>query len=118
MITIDDKVIGRHLCAARKNLKLTQEQVASRLDVSTSYYARLERGSNRINLEKLLELSVILQTPVADFLSNCCEEYTWDGHTRLSTDRENLARLGDMASPELLRLMCVLCEALYKECNQ
>ena len=40
------KTIGTAARQARKNLQLTQEDVAERIDVSVEFYARIERGTS------------------------------------------------------------------------
>lgn len=60
-VTIKDNVIGNHIKAARKKSGLTQANVADELDVSISYYSRIECGEVRINLERLLEICVLLK---------------------------------------------------------
>lgn len=40
------KMIGTAARQARKNLQLTQEDVAERIDVSVEFYARIERGTS------------------------------------------------------------------------
>lgn len=48
------KAIGNHLRTARKQLKLTQTEVAQRSFVSANYYGRIERGIARPSIDTLI----------------------------------------------------------------
>lgn len=55
----DLKKIGSRIKLARKEKKLTQEQLADLLDVSSFYISKLENGKEKISLARLIELSSI-----------------------------------------------------------
>ena len=67
-MSVSYKVIGRHIQEARKQAKLTQRAVAEKLNMSDTYYGKIERGECRVNLERLAQISVLLHTPLED----CC----------------------------------------------
>lgn len=67
------KVIGRHIQEARKQAKLTQRAVAEKLNMSDTYYGKIERGECRTNLERLAQISVLLNVPLEDLISGCME---------------------------------------------
>jgi transcriptional regulator with XRE-family HTH domain len=46
--------IGDRLRERRKELHLTQSQVAVLLEMSLTFYGGIERGNNRISLEKII----------------------------------------------------------------
>lgn len=48
------KMMGERLRDYRKKLNYTQEQVAELLDMSLTYYGKVERGINGLSIEKLL----------------------------------------------------------------
>ena len=58
--TIDYRKIGVHLKDARKANSLSQAQVAASLHISVCAYGNLERGSQRINLTRLIQLCELL----------------------------------------------------------
>ena len=58
--TIDYRKIGVHLKEARKANSLSQAQVAASLRISVCAYGNLERGSQRINLTRLIQLCELL----------------------------------------------------------
>lgn len=52
--------IGERICTKRKQLGLTQEQVADRMDVSIQMVSNLERGNKAIKIDNLIKISEIL----------------------------------------------------------
>lgn len=53
-------LIGSNLQRCRGRAKLTQEQVAEQVGISTSFYANLERGSRSMSIPVLLALAEVL----------------------------------------------------------
>lgn len=62
MKTEDLKEIGIRIVERRKELKLTQEQVAERMNVSIQMISNIERGNKAIKIDNLLKLCNILKT--------------------------------------------------------
>ncbi len=58
----DLKNIGIRIVKRRKELHLTQEQIAERMNVSIQMVSNLERGNKAIKIDNLLKLCDILQT--------------------------------------------------------
>ena len=54
------KGIGDRICTKRKQLGLTQEQVADKMDVSIQMISNLERGNKAIKIDNLIKISEIL----------------------------------------------------------
>lgn len=67
MKTEDLKEIGIRIVERRKELKLTQEQVAERMNVSIQMISNIERGNKAIKIDNLLKLCNILKTS-ADYI--------------------------------------------------
>lgn len=61
-------LIGMRLKQARMDKKITQEQLAEKLDVSVAYVSRIERGSTTINLKRLSEICAILDVSEGEIL--------------------------------------------------
>lgn len=59
-MAIDYSLIGERLKKARLSKKLTQEQLAEKMEVSVAFLSRVERGSSHINLNRLTEICSIL----------------------------------------------------------
>lgn len=54
---MDYEALGRRVRQQRKLLKMTQEELASAAEVSTSYIGHIERGLKRCSLETLIGIS-------------------------------------------------------------
>ncbi|MDC0802637.1 helix-turn-helix transcriptional regulator [Clostridium paraputrificum] len=61
------KLLGKKIREERLKLNLTQEQLAEKVDISTSYVGQIERGERNISLDTLVNLSNTLGVTI-DFL--------------------------------------------------
>ena len=59
-MAIDYNVIGSRIKKARLAKRLTQEELAEKIDVSVAFLSRVERGSSHINLKRLNQLCLLL----------------------------------------------------------
>lgn len=50
-MSVDYKMIGKRIKSSRKQLKMTQEELAEKLDISSSFESRMERGATKISLK-------------------------------------------------------------------
>ena len=62
------KTIGANLQKARKARRYTQEEVAKKVDVSTNYYATLERGEATASIETYYSIFAVLGVKASDIL--------------------------------------------------
>ena len=60
------KIIGSNLQKARKAWCYTQEEVATKVNVSTNYYATLERGEATAAIETYYAIFVVLKIKASD----------------------------------------------------
>ena len=67
---LDYKAIGRRIAFYRKKANITQGVLAEKLDISDGYISQIERGSAKISLTRLDEISEILQVDIACLLSD------------------------------------------------
>ena len=71
---------GRRLASIRQNSKLSQSQIAQKLNIEQSTYAGYEKGVRKIPLEIIVQLSKILNiSPTVLILgdeANIVKEYT------------------------------------------
>lgn len=71
---------GRRLASIRQNSKLSQSQIAQKLNIAQSTYAGYEKGVRKIPLEIIVQLSKILNiSPTVLILgdeTNIVKEYT------------------------------------------
>lgn len=81
-MAVDFKLIGERIKKKRKQMSLTQEQLAEKLDVTVGYVSQCERGISKINLEKLSEISEILNCDLSYFVTGS----TIDGENYLTNE--------------------------------
>ena len=60
---------GKRLYELRKREGLTQEQLASKANISVDFLSLMERGKNSPSFETLEKLSKALDIPIKDFFS-------------------------------------------------
>jgi len=54
---LDYKAIGKRIKIARMQTELTQEQLASRVNVSPSHMSNIETGTTRVSLTTIVNLA-------------------------------------------------------------
>lgn len=59
-MALDYSIIGGRIRKSRIKKKLTQENLAEKLNVSVAFISRIERGTTHINLKRLSEICAIL----------------------------------------------------------
>ena len=59
-----NKICGNNLRERRKELVLTQAELAARLGISISFYANVERGNRFVSLEVFYRLSQTLNVSI------------------------------------------------------
>lgn len=59
-IMINYKLIGQRIRKARLRNSLTQETLAEKIKVSTEYFSKIECGKVKVNLQRLAQISNIL----------------------------------------------------------
>ena len=62
---MDLQQLGKNISALRRQLKLTQEDVAFELDISVPALSRIEQGKSDISFNRLLQIAQILKVPVS-----------------------------------------------------
>lgn len=62
-----DAVIGQRIFELRKKYRLTQSDLAAKLDVSTQQVQKYEKGDNRISLSKAVDLCRALDVSIEKF---------------------------------------------------
>lgn len=94
--------LGRRLGDLRDGLRLTQEEVAGRVGLSTSYISMLERGQRIPHLGVLVDLARVLRT---DMLALLASEST--GPDTLSRPLVGFVHEHALTSTEVDRLLTV-----------
>ncbi len=117
---IEYKVIGRHIRAARKRTHMTQEDVAAAIEMSPAHFGKVERGERPVNLQRLSQLSQILDVPLEKLVEGAA--IADDGGPilsgGLSENADFLASIESLVkgcSDDARRLMLRLCAAVADE---
>ena len=103
----DYSVIGRRIKEARTEQKMTQENLADRLDISIAFLSRVETGKAHVNLKRLTQIAEIL---------NVSPSYLLTGSNTTSKDylREDFRIILDRCSPEQQKLIYQISELISK----
>ncbi len=62
-----DLAIGKRIQQRRKEVGFTAENLAEQIGVSQQQFSRYERGATKINVAHLVNIAVILDTPISWF---------------------------------------------------
>ena len=62
------KIIGANLQKTRKERRYTQEEVAKKVDLTTNYYATLERGKATAAIETYYAIFAVLGVKASDIM--------------------------------------------------
>ena len=73
-MALDYKLMGERLKKARIKKGYTQEKLAEILDVSITYISRIETGKTHINLKRLNEICIELDTSESYILNGASNE--------------------------------------------
>lgn len=68
---LDSVKIGGFISGKRRELGMTQQQLADRLNISFQAVSKWEKGSTFPNVELLPELSAVMEVTVDELLSGC-----------------------------------------------
>lgn len=64
------ETVAERLRQIRLKKNYSQEYVASKIGLSQKAYSKIENNETRLNVETLLILSDVLETPIAEFFTN------------------------------------------------
>ena len=64
---VDYEALGRRLKSKRRAAKLSQDELAKKVQISVSYYGNIERGQRIPSIDTLVALANVLETSV-DYL--------------------------------------------------
>lgn len=67
MLFLDKNYLGKKFKEYRKKAKLTQEEIAEKIDISEKHYGQLERGCFSPSLETFFKLIEVLNIPLSEF---------------------------------------------------
>lgn len=67
---LDYKMIGKNIKKQRKNLHVTQQQMADDLFLSLSLISKLERGVKAVSMDTFQSVADYLHTSIADLIAD------------------------------------------------
>lgn len=79
---MDLQQLGKNISTLRRQLKLTQEEMAFDLDISVPSLSRIEQGKSDISFNRLLQIAQILKVPVSALV----QDDTSADFSKLSSD--------------------------------
>ncbi|THA09839.1 helix-turn-helix domain-containing protein [Rodentibacter pneumotropicus] len=65
-----DIAIGKRIQLRRKELGISAEVLAEKIGVSQQQFSRYERGATKMNVNHLVDIAIILNTPIDWFFSD------------------------------------------------
>jgi transcriptional regulator with XRE-family HTH domain len=90
VIQVDYKALGQRIRQQRKLMEMTQEELASVSDVSTSYIGHIERGIKHCSLETLVCICNALNIPPNSLLQDSLEHPPVETNIDLSPTSRSL----------------------------
>jgi transcriptional regulator with XRE-family HTH domain len=60
------RILGENIRLFRKQARLSQEKLAEKADLNTTYISDVERGVENISLDALVRIANALNVPLAD----------------------------------------------------
>jgi transcriptional regulator with XRE-family HTH domain len=79
IITFMEKVIKK-ITEIRNKMGYSYETMATELDISPSTYRKIETGETKLSVERLLQISEVLNSSVIDLLGVKSEQYNQTYH--------------------------------------
>lgn len=70
--------MGLRIKEERKKIKLTQEEVAEKLDISVKHFSEVERGLTGLSIENLIKLSDLLGVSIDYIVKGDKDKNRWD----------------------------------------
>ncbi|MBA7468330.1 hypothetical protein ES707_03573 [subsurface metagenome] len=58
------RMVGKRIREERRRLKLTQEELAEKADITANFLGHIERGTKRPTLNTLKKIADVLQIPI------------------------------------------------------
>ena len=96
--------IGARMRTRRRQIGLSQAELAERLGVSFQQVQKYERGANRIGASRLFDLSRVLDVPVSFFFDDMSDDISgWSGK---SPPAVTTTRMCSARSPGPVRSRC------------
>ncbi len=109
--------IGRRIAERRRELHLTQDELADAVGVSAQAVSRWENDWNLPDLDKISQIAEILKTSAGSLIEKSKNEYAWEIRDQMFSEEHMFTRLKTIAEIKNLRETY---RALYyaRECHK
>lgn len=87
---MSSKDIGAKIRSRRREMGLSQEQLAELLDVTYQQVQRYENGSKRLSVEKIQQIATVMVVPLDYFFGSPTTETCADGNAKYLAGDESL----------------------------
>ncbi|MBQ8087480.1 MAG: helix-turn-helix transcriptional regulator [Clostridia bacterium] len=87
---MDYKALGKRIKTRRKQLKMTQEALAGKTDVSASYIGHIERGLKHCSLDTFVCICNVLQISPEALLQESVESALLDVSEALTVEERSI----------------------------
>lgn len=87
---VSSKEIGAKIRSRRREMGLSQEQLAELLDVTYQQVQRYENGSNRLSVERIQQIAAVMIIPLDYFFGSPTTETCADGNAKYLAGDESL----------------------------
>ena len=92
--------MGERIRTKRKQLELTQEKVAEKIDIAPSYFGEIERGVNKCSLAVIVNIATVLELNLDTLIRGIDEQNTDTAileilNTIPKTDKEMFVKICD-----------------------
>ena len=110
--------LGRNIRDIRRKRRIRQSEMASRLEISLTYYSNCERGIRKISLEMLLRVCVALDVPLEMLLTGAVDSVAISSREKEETANAETEWIRDIwlaqkgCSENVRRCMKLICETL------
>lgn len=88
----DQKESGKRIAALRKEKGLTQEQLAEKINISTSTLGKIERGIQGFSIDLLIEMAIFFDIST-DYILIGCEIRNYEAAKELDSVINQLVAL-------------------------
>ncbi|MCR4961935.1 MAG: helix-turn-helix domain-containing protein [Lachnospiraceae bacterium] len=96
--------IAKNIKKYRLLNKLTQEEMAKKLNVDYQYYAQLERGKRNFTLERIMDSCSVLHVELNDIIPDVPRSEEEDNIDRAVLIGQISQKLNEVSTKELLKI--------------
>ena len=100
--------LGKNICEVRKQLNMSQIELAELADLSLTYISKIECGHKNISAYTLARITEALKVPSSEIIANACKDKTTIIRETLEDALSDLPAKKQREVVEILRIMIKL----------